>query len=190
MSVHLCLFESKESDEVETDEENIFLNSDRATELKSLNCDLLNNQKNGKGPNINLKYFKKVYDTEKEKEYITKKIKTKKKTELCKNWEVFQDCFFKNECSFAHGTEELINNIYVKGSKNKLCKTFQEKGFCLFGKRCNYRHVITEKTLFTYDSVLHRTFEELYNELNKKENKKCSIIKIYKRILLKRQIIM
>ena len=107
MSVHLCLFESKESDDEETNEENIFLNSDRTTELKSLNCNLLNNQKNGKGPNINLKYFKKVYDTEKEKEYITKKIKTKKKTELCKIGKFFRIVFLKMNVLLLMGLRNL-----------------------------------------------------------------------------------
>ena len=189
MSIHLCLFEFKGSEE-KWDEENNFLNINKTTKLESFHFDILNNHKIGQAPNINLKYFKNVYNTKKEKDYITKKIKAKKKTELCKNWEVFHDCFFKNECSFAHGNDELINDTYIKVNKKKLCKTFQEKGFCLFGKRCNYRHVIKEKILFTYESVLHRTFEELYNELNKTENKNCSIIKIYKRILLNRKVLM
>lgn len=78
----------------------------------------------------------------------------------------------------------------VSGSKNRLCKSFQEKGVCLFGKRCNYRHVIKEKRLFTYEFILKYDCNEMYNEINKNENKECSILKIYKRILLNRRIVM
>ena len=121
---------------------------------------------------------------------LQKKIRTKKKTELCKNWEIYHDCYFKNECSFAHGIDELRTDTPVSGSKNRLCKSFQEKGYCLFGKRCNYRHVIKEERLFTYESILNDTCNEIYNEMNKSENKDISILKFYKRILLKRRIIM
>ena len=78
----------------------------------------------------------------------------------------------------------------ISGSKNRLCKSFQEKGYCLFGKRCNYRHVIKEGRLFTYESILNNTCNEIFNEMNKNENKDISFLKFYKRILLKRQIIM
>ena len=68
--------------------------------------------------------------------------------------------------------------------------SFQEKGICLFGKRCNFRHIIKEKRLFNYDYILMYTCNEIYNEINKKENKDSSVLKIYKRILLNRKIIM
>ena len=38
---------------------------------------------------------------------MRRKIRTKKKTELCKNWELYHNCFYGNECSFAHGIDEL-----------------------------------------------------------------------------------
>ena len=86
--------------------------------------------------------------------------------------------------------DELRTDTPVSGSKNKLCKSFQEKGVCLFGKRCNYRHVIKEERLFTYESILNSTCNEIYNEMNKNENKEISLLKLYKRILLNRRIIM
>ena len=184
-SKHLCFFEFKDRDsDAETIPDENY--QDKIKKLNTWNVGKTNNLILSEGPNINLKYFKKKYDTKKEKHYLNKKIITKKKTELCKNWEIYHDCYFKDECSFAHGIEELRNNSPIKKNKNKLCKTFQEKGFCLFGKRCNYRHLIKEKLLFTYESILQRTCEELYNEMNK--NKDCSINKIYKKILLKRKI--
>ena len=86
--------------------------------------------------------------------------------------------------------DELRTNTPVSGSKNRLCKSFQEKGVCLFGKRCNYRHVIKEKRLFSYQSILSQTCNELYNEMIKNENKDISFLKLYKRILLQKRIIM
>ena len=189
-SNHLCLFESRDS-EAETipDEDYNNLLGRNKKEVNSWHVGVSNRPKLNEGPNINLKYFKKKYDTEEEKHFITKKIRTKKKTELCKNWEIYHDCYFKNECSFAHGIDELRTDTPVSGSKNRLCKSFEEKGFCLFGKRCNYRHVIKEKRLFTYESILNNTCNEIYNEMIKSENKDISFLKFYKRILLKRRII-
>jgi len=188
---HLCLFESRDSEAETIPDEDYknFLGRNKK-EVNSWHVGVSNRPKLNEGPNINLKYFKKKYDTEEEKHFITKKIRTKKKTELCKNWEIYHDCYFKNECSFAHGIDELRTDTPVSGSKNRLCKSFEEKGYCLFGKRCNYRHVIKEKRLFTYESILNNTCNEIYNEMIKSENKDISFLKFYKRILLKRRIIM
>ena len=192
MTTHgISYFESRESDEETIPDEDYNLIARNKKAVNSCHVGVSNRPKLSEGPNINLKYFKKSYDTEEEKHFITKKIRTKKKTELCKNWEIYHDCYFKNECSFAHGIDELrIGTTPISGSKNKLCKTFQEKGVCSFGTRCNYRHAIAEERLFTYESILNDTFNELYNELNKNENKEISLLKLYKRIILKRKIIM
>ena len=142
-----------------------------------------------KGPNINLKCFKKRYSSEEEKQFIFEKIKIKKKTELCKNWELYHDCFYKNECSFAHGMEELRNNICSLGYKTRICKTFNEKSYCNFGPRCNYRHIIKEKRLFTYSSLIEKVGKEFLIEFNKKENEDISILQLYNQIISKRKII-
>ena len=162
---------------------NIFKKFDISNQ-KSHDCD-----KNKEGPNINLKCFKKTYDTVEEKSYITQKIRTKKKTELCKNWEIYHDCYFKDECSFAHGMDELRFDTHISGSKNKLCKTFQEKGYCIFGKRCNFRHVLKEKRLFTYQFILENNCNKLMKEVNKKDSNE-TLLKLYKKILFKNKIIM
>ena len=47
-----------------------------------------------KGPNINLKIEHKRYSNQKEKEFFFEKIKRKKKTELCKNYELYHDCYY------------------------------------------------------------------------------------------------
>ena len=190
MSVHLCFYENRESEDETIPDEDYNSLCEQKKKVNSCHVGFSNYPKLSEGPNINLKYFKKRYETEEEKHFITKKIRSKKKTELCKNWEIYHDCYFKNECSFAHGLDELRTDTPVSGSKNRLCKSFQEKGVCLFGKRCNYRHIIKEKRLFKYEAILKNTCNELFNEINKNENKDSSILKIYKRILLNRRIVM
>ena len=95
-----------------------------------------------KGPNINLKINHKRYSNQKEKEFFFEKIKRKKKTELCKNYELYHDCYYKDECCFAHGMEELRENIISPSYKTKLCKSFHENKVCNFGIRCTYSHNI------------------------------------------------
>lgn len=94
------------------------------------------------GPNINLKIEHKRYSNQKEKEFFLQKIKRKKKTELCKNYELYHDCYYKEDCCFAHGIEELRDNIIQPGYKTKLCKSFFENMICNFGVRCTYKHSI------------------------------------------------
>ena len=186
----LCLFETRDSEEETIPDEDYSISSRGKRAVNSWYVGESNYPRLSDGPNINLKYFKKKYVTDEEKHFITKKIRSKKKTELCKNWEIYHDCYFKNECSYAHGLDELRTDTPVSGSKNRLCKSFQEKGFCLFGKRCNYRHLIKEERLFTYDSILNYNCNEIFNEMNKAENKEVSILKIYKRLLLNKRVVM
>ena len=186
----ICLFETRDSEEETIPDEDYSISRGEKRAVNSWYVGESNYPRLNDGPNINLKYFKKKYVTDEEKHFITKKIRSKKKTELCKNWEIYHDCYFKNECSYAHGLDELRTDTPVSGSKNRLCKSFQEKGFCLFGKRCNYRHVIKEERLFTYNSIVNDICNELFNEMNKAENKDVSILKIYKRILLNKRLIM
>ena len=95
-----------------------------------------------KGPNVNLKIDYKRYSNQKEKEFFYEKIKRKKKTELCKNYEMYHDCYYKENCSFAHGIEELRDNILLPSYKTKMCKSFIENKTCNFGIRCSYKHQI------------------------------------------------
>ena len=95
-----------------------------------------------KGPNINLKIHQKRYSNQKEKEFFFYKIKRKKKTELCKNYELYHDCYYKDECCFAHGVDELRENCNFSSYKTKMCKSFQENFVCNFGTRCSYKHNI------------------------------------------------
>ena len=95
-----------------------------------------------KGPNINLKINHKRYSNQKEKEFFFEKIKRKKKAELCKNYELYHDCYYGDNCCFAHGIEELRDNILLPSYKTKMCKSFIENKTCNFGIRCSYKHQI------------------------------------------------
>ena len=95
-----------------------------------------------KGPNINLKISHKRYSNQKEKEQFFEKIKKKKKTELCKNYDLYHDCYYGDYCCFAHGLDELRDNNPLPNYKTKLCKCFTENGICNFGSRCSYKHQI------------------------------------------------
>ena len=52
------------------------------------------------------------------------------------------DCYYKDECCFAHGIEELRDDSSFSSYKTKICKNFQEDSVCFFGIRCSYKHVI------------------------------------------------
>lgn len=124
------------------------------------------------GPNVNLKVPKRFAPTAEEKEFFKKKIKITKKTELCKNWQLYNDCYFKDNCSFAHGESEL--RAKYTGSnwkyKTKICKTFIEKMYCPFGNRCQYRHIMTFERPFSYQYINNCFCEELISEAKKFEN--------------------
>ena len=143
------------------------------------------------GPNVNLKYFKKRWSTEEEKLYLLKKIKAKKKTELCKNWEVCHQCYFGSGCSFAHGKEELRQQEEnLSPYKVKFCKSFSEKGYCNFGLRCGYRHIFKEKRLFSYDFIVRNTAAKVVEECRKSEKleKREDVLTVYVRLMLKIKI--
>ena len=96
-----------------------------------------------KGPNINLKINIKRYSNLKEKEFFFEKIKRKKKTELCKNYELYHDCYYGDTCCFAHGIDDLRDSVLIPSYKTKLCKSFIDNKICNFGIRCSYQHKIT-----------------------------------------------
>ena len=142
-----------------------------------------------KGPNINLKINHKRYSNQKEKEFFYEKIKRKKKTELCKNYELYHDCYFKDECSFAHGIDELRENIILPSYKTKICKSFAENKVCNFGIRCSYRHNIKTKRLFTYNYILNKRAKELIKEFCKSENKSASLMTMIKRVIFSEKLV-
>lgn len=84
----------------------------------------------------------------------------KYKTEICKNFELYQKCKFGENCCFAHGRNELrkkqaFNDFY----KTKICKHFHRKGFCPYGNRCQYFH-------FQTNSIYKELLETLVKKIN------------------------
>ena len=123
------------------------------------------------GPNVNIRMPKNANYSQEEKEWFEKKLKETKKTELCKNWVLYKDCFYKNNCSFAHGENELRGKKTekIKKYKTKICNVFIDKMDCSFGNRCQYRHIITEKRLFKYSYLNYKMAYDVITEINKEE---------------------
>ena len=81
-------------------------------------------------------------EKEKEKEEQSQK---KYRTELCKYFEINGRCKFGDNCIFAHGKENLRENLCKKsGYKKRPCVNFFEKGFCMYGNRCQFSHDIKQ----------------------------------------------
>jgi len=118
------------------------------------------------GPNVNIKFPKKKIKTEEDKKYLREKIKTKQKTELCKNWVLYNDCFFKETCSFAHGEEELRSKNIPFNYKTQICKSFFEKSYCVYGNRCHYSH----KIRYILNLIKIKNYRKSKNEPKKYEN--------------------
>jgi hypothetical protein len=121
------------------------------------------------GPNVNLKLPKKSYHTHEEKEFFKNKIRNTKKTELCKNWELYSACYYKDNCSFAHGESELRVKSAVNNQKykTKKCKVFHEKMYCQFGNRCQYSHVLPMSHLLSYSFLNQQLAASILTEMHK-----------------------
>lgn len=56
---------------------------------------------------------------------------------------LYNDCYFKETCSFAHGEKELRNKTEGADKyKTKICKMFGENYYCPYGQRCIYLHTM------------------------------------------------
>ena len=77
---------------------------------------------------------------EKEKSEEYNNFKTKWKTEICRNWEMYGECKYGNYCAFAHGDSELKTRKLSFNYKTKACKQFFELGYCSYGIRCQFSH--------------------------------------------------
>lgn len=65
----------------------------------------------------------------------------KKKTELCKNYQLTGMCKFGDTCSFAHGEHELAPKMHLHTKfKTRPCQKFFREGYCSYGIRCQYVH--------------------------------------------------
>ena len=62
------------------------------------------------------------------------------KTEICRNWEMYGECKYGDNCAFAHGDSELKQRKLTFNYKTKPCKQFFELGYCSYGSRCQFSH--------------------------------------------------
>ena len=90
-----------------------------------------------------IKHFKNIdniHYNEKEKLEEFNNFRTKWKTEICRNWEMYGQCKYGNNCAFAHGDSELKQRKISFNYKTKPCKQFFELGYCSYGIRCQFSH--------------------------------------------------
>jgi hypothetical protein len=131
------------------------------------------------GVNVNIPKPKKNSYTSQQKEFFKNKIKKTKKTELCKNWELYGNCFFNNTCSFAHGHSELRKkDLENQKYKTKKCKAFKSERYCQFGMRCQYSHTQDYPDTIMYSLRIVYFCENLLKEINKDEGKDFDTMKL------------
>jgi hypothetical protein len=69
------------------------------------------------------------------------------RTEMCKNFELHGKCKFGDECSFAHGKQQMMLKKDVSALyKTKDCKKYTANGYCPYGQRCQFIHRAAAKT--------------------------------------------
>jgi len=118
------------------------------------------------GPNVNLKIpLKNFSPSLEEKEFFKRKLKVIKKTEICKNWALYRNCYYGDNCSFAHGKNELRYKPIKENPryKTKPCKAYYETMYCSFGSRCQYSHNFPT---FTYREKFNIFCEQLLSIIN------------------------
>jgi hypothetical protein len=140
-------------------------------------------QKLNVGPNVNIKFPKNINRSTEQKEFFKEKICKMKNTELCKNYDLYEDCYFKDKCSFAHGEVELRNKFSTKKDdyekfKTKPCKNFEIKGYCSYGNRCQYLHIISQNRLLSYKAINLKMANGILIEAFKSDNEHLDFIKI------------
>lgn len=65
----------------------------------------------------------------------------KRKTELCKVYDLVGYCIYGSKCDFAHGISEIRERRWhIRGYKKRECINYHQKGYCNFGKRCTFVH--------------------------------------------------
>jgi len=104
-------------------------------------------------------------------------LKSKKKTKLCKNFEIYGTCKYGNMCNYAHGEEELFKKVTPNNFMTKLCTSFQDNGVCMYGKKCQFLHSIYDlKTELTYSQSLcegARLTNQRNCEIHPESNAEC-----------------
>eukprot|EP00347_Sterkiella_histriomuscorum_P000870 403374207 len=84
---------------------------------------------------------KKLFRNDLERDNFVRQYQMKKKTEMCRNWEISGKCKFMDSCSFAHGKHELVKKVHLPSNyKTKICTQFHTTAFCPYGNRCQFLH--------------------------------------------------
>jgi butyrate response factor 1 len=61
--------------------------------------------------------------------------------QICRNFELTGKCKFGDNCSFAHGDNELLKKKHVPSKyKTKLCNQYHTHMYCPYGLRCQFVH--------------------------------------------------
>ncbi|CAD8043782.1 unnamed protein product [Paramecium primaurelia] len=82
-----------------------------------------------------------IFQKVKDKNNYDQVIEEKKKTEICKNFLFKGSCKYQENCSFAHGDNELRDRVPANENfKTKPCKNYHKFGTCSYGLRCQYLH--------------------------------------------------
>ena len=123
-------------------------------------------------PNPNTKENICYYNLKEKDEYNN--FKKKWKTEICRNWEMYGQCKYGNNCAFPQGDTELKKRKLSFNYKTKACKQFFELGYCPYGIRCQFSH--------KKDDFL-RERQEIGNINGQYDENKISYLKIIKEFL-------
>ena len=152
-----------------------------------LNSNLLNTPKK-----LNKKNKFEIYENDYEE---NSEQQLKYRTELCKFYEMNGYCKYSSDCIFAHGKENLRENLCKKsGYKKRLCVNFFQKGYCMYGNRCQFSHSLKQeknlnnkkKSNFSYKNYLY----DLENLIFEKEEliKKRPRLNTFKKIVNNKKI--
>lgn len=100
--------------------------------------------------------MKKQFNNAEERFNFKQNYESKKKTELCRNFEMYGNCKFGNTCSYAHGAHQLQNKKHLPSNfMTKLCTMFHRDGTCQYGERCQFLHSHYDlKTELTFTQAL------------------------------------
>ena len=120
-------------------------------------------------------YFKNKKTEKEEEEEKEEQSQKKYRTELCKYFEINGRCKFGDNCIFAHGKENLRENLCKKsGYKKRPCVNFFEKGFCMYGNRCQFSHDIKQFEKEENDKKENNfSYKLFFKELNMNLNDEC-----------------
>jgi len=87
----------------------------------------------------------------------------------CRYWTLGLECPFREQCCFAHGSNELRNKQHLpRNYRTKVCANFQRTGCCKYGERCQFLHPAAKPIALrrpssisvSYADVLERMVEQ------------------------------